>query len=194
MYLYKITNRLTGEFYIGQTIKSPDYRFRKHRELAVRGGGYFLHNALRRYGVDSFDLEVIKECQTQDELNEQEIKFIEELKPDYNICPGGTIRLSDASIEKMRQKMIGKKQSEDTIQRRFATLRQKENDPDWLAKRGKLISQGKKQTYTIEGVEYVGLDQVAQHYGISYAAARARILRGYDHWKLPNLQTSKQSY
>lgn len=184
MYLYKITNRLTGEFYIGQTIKPPDYRFRKHRELAVRGGGYFLHTAMRRYGVDSFDLEVIMECQTRDELNEQEIKFIEELKPVYNICPGGVFKMSKQSVEKMRQKLIGRKQSDETIQKRFVKLRQKENDPDWLAKRGKAISQSKKQTYTIEGVEYVGIDQVAKHYGIKYGTARARILRGYKPWGL----------
>jgi len=186
MYLYKITNRLTGEYYIGQTINSPDYRFRKHRELSVRGGGYHLHNAMRRYGVDSFDMDVILECQTQEELNEQEIEFIEKLKPVYNICPGGTIRLSNESVEKMRQKMIGKKQSDETIQKRFATIRQKETDPDFVSKRNNSISQSKKQTYTIEGVEYTGIEQVAKHYGIKYDTAAARIRRGYDHWKLPD--------
>ena len=184
MYLYKITNRLTGEFYIGQTIKSPDYRFRKHCELAVRGGGYFLHNAMRRYGVDSFDLDVIVECQTRDELNEREIEFIEKLKPVYNICPGGAFKLSEQSIDKMRHKLIGKKQSDDTIQKRFATLRQKENDPDFVSKRNEAISQSKKQTYTIEGVEYTGIDQVAKHYGIEYDTAAARIRRGFKHWGL----------
>jgi hypothetical protein len=44
MFIYKITNLQTQEFYVGQTIKNIDYRFRKHKEMSIRGSGYKLHN------------------------------------------------------------------------------------------------------------------------------------------------------
>ena len=183
MYIYKITNNLTGEFYVGQTINTPEYRFRKHIELSVRGGGYYIHNAMRRYGVNSFSLETLCECETREELDDREIEAIKDMKPHYNICEGGSIKLSPESIKKMANSLTGKKQSQDTIDKRFATLREKEKDPDFLKKRAHNISEAKKKQYAINGRVLTGIQEVADFYGIKSTTAQWRLSHSYK-WRL----------
>ena len=175
MFIYKIINIQTQEFYIGQTIKNIEYRFRKHKEMSIRGGGYKLHNAMRKYGVKNFYVELLDTATNLNELNEKEIHYIETLRPYYNILPGGQIRLAEKSIEKMRQSLIGKKHSKELIEKRFKKIRELENDKQFLLKRGKSISESKKQTYVIENTYFTGLQEVANYYDISYSCARARV-------------------
>jgi hypothetical protein len=175
MFIYKIINTQTQEFYIGQTIKNIEYRFRKHKEMSIRGDGYKLHNAMRKYGVENFYVELLDTATNLNELNEKEIHYIETFKPYYNILPGGQIRLTEKSIEKMRQSLIGKKHSKELIEKRFKKIRELENDKQFLLKRGKGISESKKQTYVIEDTYFNGLQEVANYYDISYSCARARV-------------------
>jgi len=183
MFVYKITNTQTQEFYIGQTIKNIEYRFRKHKEMSIRGGGYKIHNAMRKYGVENFIIEILDTATNLNELNEKEIHYIDTLKPYYNILPGGKIRLTENSIEKMRQSLIGKKHSQELIEKRFKKIRELENDEQFLLKRGKSISESKKKTYLIEDTYFTGIEDVAKHYNISYSCARARVKSNSSTWK-----------
>jgi|AACY02.1.fsa_nt_gi group I intron endonuclease len=183
MFVYKITNTQTQEFYIGQTIKNIEYRFRKHKEMSIRGGGYKLHNAMRKYGVENFIIEILDTATNLNELNEKEIHYIDTLKPYYNILPGGQIRLTENSIEKMRQSLTGKKHSQELIKKRFKKIRELENDKQFLFKRGKSISESKKKTYLIEDTYFTGIEDVAKYYGIGYSCARARIKSNSPTWK-----------
>jgi group I intron endonuclease len=183
MFIYKITNTKTQEFYIGQTIKNIQYRFRKHKELSIRGSGYKLHNAMRKYGVENFIVEVLDTANNLQQLDEKEIYYIDKLKPYYNILPGGQIRLTEKSIEKMRQSLIGKKHSKELVHKRFKKLRELENNQEFLSKRGKSIGEAKKKTYLIEGVYFVGIEEVANHYNIGYSCANARIKSNSSTWK-----------
>jgi hypothetical protein len=183
MFVYKITNIQTQEFYIGQTIKNIEYRFRKHKEMSIRGSGYKLHNAMKKYGVDNFIIEILDTAINLNELNEKEIHYIDTLKPYYNILPGGQIRLSKNSIEKMRQSLIGKKHSQELIEKRFKKIRELENDKQFLLNRGAGISKAKKRTYLIENIYFTGLEEVANHYNISYSCARARVKSNSLTWK-----------
>lgn len=183
MFIYKITNNLDGKFYIGQTVKDISYRFRKHLELGERGGGYKLHSAIHKHGRNNFSIELVEECSSLEELNEKEEFWIGELKPDYNLCPGGQFRLSAESIEKMRQSLTGKKQPEELVEKRFQKLRELEKDPNFLKKRGEVISEAKKKTYIINGDEYHGLDEVAAAFQITRGAATARVKRGFTGWE-----------
>lgn len=90
-YIYKITNKINGKSYIGQT---TDYqrRFREHRN---KGYGEEpnkpLYNAFDKYGIDNFDFEVIEDL--TENYNEREkywIQYYNTLLPNgYNIEPGG---------------------------------------------------------------------------------------------------------
>ena len=80
MIIYKTTNIINGNFYIGQDSKNnPKYL----------GSGKLLNRAIEKYGRSSFEKVILETCYTKQELNEREIFWINELKPVYNIAKGG---------------------------------------------------------------------------------------------------------
>lgn len=102
-YIYKITNKVNGKIYIGQTRQTLRKRFRQHVEHSlphVDDGYMVLPKAIAKYGAENFEIsELYKtEANSVDELSkildELEIKFIKEYKSlvtenGYNITVGG---------------------------------------------------------------------------------------------------------
>lgn len=87
-YIYKITNKVNGKSYIGQTRYTIEFRWRQH--LHKKDNTYF-HNAIRKYGADNFIVEKLEECNIED-LNEREIYYIAKyntFKDGYNLTIGG---------------------------------------------------------------------------------------------------------
>lgn len=81
MIIYKTTNLINGNFYIGQDSKNnPNYL----------GSGTLLNKAIKKYGKENFVKEIIECCDSKQQLNEREIFWILELKPIYNIAIGGS--------------------------------------------------------------------------------------------------------
>lgn len=80
--VYKITNIITGEFYIGSS-KNIKHRWTGHRSPSTwaRRPGMKLYQAFIKYGLDNFKFEIIEET---DNLKEKEQYYIEQLKPTYN--------------------------------------------------------------------------------------------------------------
>ena len=74
--IYKITNAINGKVYIGQTVQGMDVRWREHLKVVRSGGGYALHNAIRKYGIQQFSIEELYQCSSQEELNSEEISYI----------------------------------------------------------------------------------------------------------------------
>ena len=80
--IYKITNTITGDFYIGSSkdiklrwnIHKTPYTIKKHPNVK-------LYKAMTQYGRDNFTIEVIEKT---DNLREREQYYIEQLKPVYN--------------------------------------------------------------------------------------------------------------
>lgn len=81
--IYKITNEVTGEFYIGQSANIDE---RKEQHFRLEGGksGHKLYEAMWEYGTRNFKFEVLEECKEGD-LAERETYYIETLEPEYNI-------------------------------------------------------------------------------------------------------------
>ena len=77
MYVYKITNKFNGKVYIGQSIRPIEERFKRHINDSINNvlDTHFAR-AIRKYGVDSFDLELVDIANTQEELNEKEQYYI----------------------------------------------------------------------------------------------------------------------
>lgn len=78
-YIYKITNQINNKAYIGQTIETPQDRWKDHIYTALSNKGednrYYFQKALRKYGIDNFTFEIIE--QVDDSLlNEREIYWI----------------------------------------------------------------------------------------------------------------------
>lgn len=89
MRIYKITNTINGDFYVGQTTKSLPERMRNHRNTANHGSNYHIHNAMRYYGYMNFNIELLEEVDDPKKMDDREIYWIEKLKPKYNIHKGG---------------------------------------------------------------------------------------------------------
>ena len=96
----------TGRCYIGQTIQNPNQRRLEHiADSKHTTKEYHFHNALRKYGIDSFTFEVIATALTLDELNLLEEKYMEQfnsINNGFNIRQAGGNKLHSAeSKERM---------------------------------------------------------------------------------------------
>ena len=93
MVIYKITNKVNGKIYIGQTVQKLKDRWANHKSDARNSGKTPLYKSMRKYGIDNFSIEIIDYAQDLDSLNllEQEyIKVADCLVPKgYNLLPGG---------------------------------------------------------------------------------------------------------
>lgn len=87
MPIYKITNRVTGDIYVGKTVKSLAERFYYHCYDSKKSNTH-LHRAMRKHGKENFTIELLEECEVV-KLNELEVKWIALLKPRYNMTAGG---------------------------------------------------------------------------------------------------------
>ena len=88
MVIYKITNQLNGKIYVGQTKYPIEKRFLQHSKADSPLG-----QAIRQCGIQNFTIEVIERCQSQEQLNEREIFWINALNSTqpygYNVRDGG---------------------------------------------------------------------------------------------------------
>ena len=82
--IYKITNTITGDFYIGSS-KDVKKRWANHKCKSFwnKCPNNPLYQDFQKYGVDKFVFEILEEVEI-DKLKETEQQFIEMLKPTYN--------------------------------------------------------------------------------------------------------------
>ena len=82
--IYKITNTITGDFYIGS---SKDVKIRwAHHKCKSRWNEHpnnQLYKDMQKYGLDKFEFQIL-EVVEESFLKEKEQQFIETLKPSYN--------------------------------------------------------------------------------------------------------------
>lgn len=137
--IYKITNKQTGNFYIGQSKYNNDSRWKAH----ISQPHSRLDRSIQSYGKENFSYEVIDTANSFYDLNRKERSYIAELKPYYNDRDGGRynyilsqppetrkkisesmkkaraenpekFKVSAETREKLRQYNLGKKHSEET--------------------------------------------------------------------------------
>lgn len=75
MIVYKVTNKINGKVYIGITTKTLEYR-RKVHERDSKRYNYLFYRALKKYGFDNFEWEVIDTAQNIEELERKEKEYI----------------------------------------------------------------------------------------------------------------------
>ena len=106
MIIYKITNKINGMIYIGQTINNLDKRWKAHCRFGKNNTTSYVSNAIQKYGINAFCVEEIGSYSNLEDLNNAEEYFIDWfncLVPNgYNIRLGGNY--STFSLE-TRQKM-----------------------------------------------------------------------------------------
>lgn len=113
-YIYLTVNLITGKKYIG-----------KHRaemfDPSYKGSGKYITRAFNKYGIENFSVQLLRKCNSLDELNDAEIEYIAQYRAVesadfYNLARGGegnTSKRSNETIAKVRQSLTGRKLSEE---------------------------------------------------------------------------------
>lgn len=87
--IYKFTNKITGESYIGQSVNLRK-RYNDHKN--IKEDGTYFHQMIKHYGFNNFNYEILEECKS-DNLNEREKYYISKYKTvypnGYNLTYGG---------------------------------------------------------------------------------------------------------
>lgn len=126
--IYRIVCKVNKKPYIGQFCKNkPDQRWNRHLRDAEKGSKCAIHQAIRKYGKEAFEVYIECICETQEELDKREDEFITKYNSmiydnGYNMVRGGKGRAPDfhhkeEHKQKMREFMKGRKLSKDTKQK-----------------------------------------------------------------------------
>lgn len=97
--IYKLTNIITGDVYIGQTCRTLQERLTKHRFNARHSPKWVIHKAMAKYGIENFTIELLE---TTNDPDSREKHWIATLRPRYNMTEGGQ---SFVPNEEVRQKI-----------------------------------------------------------------------------------------
>ena len=136
--IYKITNKINGKVYIGQTVQSLKTRWRKH--CNKKKGCFALQNAIQKYGKEAFTVEQIDVACSRDELDAKEIywiKFYDSMNPKkgYNLTSGGKhCVISDNVKQRLSETNKGKKPSDECISKSVLVRKGKKLSKDHIEK------------------------------------------------------------
>ena len=108
--IYKITNTVTGDFYIGQTQDFHTRQLQHKRDPQLK-----MREDVEKYGWDAFKFEIV-ELFTVENLAERETYYIRTLKPPYNTVFKGYER-SPETCEKIRQAKLGQTHTTESCEK-----------------------------------------------------------------------------
>lgn len=80
--VYIVTLRENGKPYVGWT-DDVAKRWRRHLRNAANGSKWYFHCALRKYGEDAFDWEIVQSFASEEEAKQAEIFWIAELNTNH---------------------------------------------------------------------------------------------------------------
>jgi group I intron endonuclease len=108
MIIYKATNEINGMVYIGQTTQQFIKRKNDHLINAKNGSNFYFHKAIRKYGKDNFEWEILHQTNKEDYLNILEKFYILYYRTKcklYNLTDGGEGTKGIKRSEKVRKNM-----------------------------------------------------------------------------------------
>lgn len=109
--VYLVTNLINGKHYVGITSRGAQERFKGHLWEAYSGSKTIFHNALRKYGIENFKLEVIESNIPQELAEERERYYIKAYdsyypsKKGYNMTEGGNGTVGYVFTDEAKAKM-----------------------------------------------------------------------------------------
>lgn len=150
--VYKITNLITNECYIGQSIHVEE-RWSEHfcKGYGARHSKKF-QDAIDKYGKAGFKFEIIEPC-SPEELAVKEDEWIAALKPEYNArFKGRTV--DEAMRKRISLSLKGRKQDPALVEkRRQAILERHKTIPQTNAGHRKRVAVSGEITAEFESVK-----------------------------------------
>lgn len=143
MIVYLVINKANGKRYVGQTQRSLSQRWSRHLTAARRGNPSFLAKAIRKYGECEFEVVILCNCSSKDEMDVRERAFIRmfdtrDSRYGYNLTEGGEgswgYKHTPESKQKIRAIQLGRKRGP-----------RPPRSPEWCQKLS-LAKKGKKQS------------------------------------------------
>ncbi len=122
MGIYYIKNTINNKYYVGQSVNIRNRILQHIREIKKGTKNGAIYQALRKYGIETFEFGVCCLCE-RSELNTNEEKYVELLKSTapngYNLTTGGNSKtvISDITREKISVAQKGRKKSLEEIQK-----------------------------------------------------------------------------
>lgn len=112
--VYLIHNVESAKFYVGSSINIKG-RWSAHisKLNSDKHGNRHLQNSWKKYGEQAFRFYIIGNCST-DEILKLEQKYIDQIKPEYNLSPTAGNCLGVKHSDATRKKMTGRKLSVET--------------------------------------------------------------------------------
>ena len=192
--IYKITNDIINQVYIGLTTRTIEIRWAEHKRYAGQNNSA-IDNAIYELGISHFKCELIQDNIPNDELHQAErdwITYYNSYKEGYNLTPGGNGRsLTDEQIQQIHKMYFNDQKSireicaqldlpHSTVYHRVASDKQYSLEEN--RKRSKRDQYKAIDIYTAEG-EYLdtcySITQAEKLYNINSKGAHESIIKGY---------------
>ena len=164
--IYSITNVVTGDMYIGQTIQDFEKRWKSHISALNRGNhdNEYLQRSWNKYGEDAFKFKAIHYCDELDILNDLEkyyIKKYDTYNNGFNMTEGGDYFLNEIPEEIRKKRLENLKKvtrersdyTEPQIAKVKELLSKLENSPISIKKISKLTGVRENIIYSIKNLD-----------------------------------------
>jgi group I intron endonuclease len=149
-YIYKITNLVNNKPYVGKTGKTIEKRWKEHYYEARRwqkcaetgtnfGYNSRLYPAMTKYGYENFNIQLLEETASVEEMNQREqywIDFYDARNNGYNIAAGGHggffsgCKHTPEAIEKIRKAGTGRKMPPEAVAKTAAAKLGRKASPE----------------------------------------------------------------
>ena len=144
MIIYKVTNKVNGKIYIGQTIRTLEQRKWQHLDCAKNGVKTHFYNAIRKYGEENFVFEIIDEASSLQELNELERYYIAKfncIENGYNMVDGGNNNVM--FLDDVKQKHLESMRSDETRAKISKTMKEYRKEHPWTDEQKRKFAKSK---------------------------------------------------
>lgn len=178
--VYKTTNRINGKCYVGkhQTRNLDD---------GYMGSGKLIKLAIKKYGIENFDKEILYVFDTEEEMNAKEAEIVTEefCKTSYNLCLGGQGGFSYINANVPEARLRNSKKGSKRLTELWNTdIEYRQKQLDHLKKHNRHLAVWKannpppnRRTFEIDGVKYDSIKEYAISQGINISSAWQRLKR-----------------